>query len=123
MSDADEWPAIREKVVGADIVVFATPTWLGQPSSVIKRALERLDALLSRLKDDGTPIAYNKVAGYIVVGNEDGAHHCIAEMAGATNDIGFTSPGQGWTYWNKGPGPGEEEYLTTDDKEWRTKSG
>ena len=119
----DEWPGIHGKVAAADIVVFATPTWLGQISSVVKRALERLDALLSETTEDGTPLAYNKVAGFIVVGNEDGAHHCISEMAGAAIDIGFTCPGQCWTYWNKGPGPGDEEYLNTDDREWTHKTG
>ena len=123
VTDADEWPALHDRILAADIVVFGTPTWLGQPSSIIKRVLERLDALLSETSDDGTPAAYNKVAGFIVVGNEDGAHHCIAEMAGAAIDIGFTVPGQAWTYWNKGPGPGEEEYLNTDDKEWTHTTG
>jgi multimeric flavodoxin WrbA len=121
--DGDEWPAIRERVLAADIVVFGTPTWLGQPSSLIKRALERMDALLSETGGDGTPVAFNKVAGFIVVGNEDGAHHCIAEMAGAAVDIGFTVPGQAWTYWNKGPGPGDEEYRTTDDRAWTHSTG
>jgi len=57
------------------------------------------------------------VAGVVVVGNEDGAHHCITEIGGALNDIGYTIPGQAWTYWNKGPGPGDEEWLTTDERE------
>jgi multimeric flavodoxin WrbA len=121
--DGDEWPALHAKVLAADIVVFGTPTWLGQPSSIVKRALERLDALISETSDDGTPAAFNKVAGFVVVGNEDGAHHCIAEMAGAAIDIGFTVPGQAWTYWNKGPGPGEEEYVTTDDRAWTHSTG
>jgi multimeric flavodoxin WrbA len=121
--DGDEWPAIHAKVLAADIVVFGTPTWLGQPSSIVKRALERLDALISETARDGTPAAFNKVAGFIVVGNEDGAHHCIAEMAGAAIDIGFTVPGQAWTYWNKGPGPGEEEYVSSDDRDWTHSTG
>ncbi|MEI2702239.1 MAG: flavodoxin family protein [Baekduia sp.] len=116
--EGDRWPEIREKVIGSEIVIFATPTWLGQPSSEIKRAFERLDALLSETAPDGTPLAFNRVAGFIVVGNEDGAHHCIAEMAQAAIDIGFTVPGQSWTYWNRGPGPGDEEYLTTGDRGW-----
>jgi multimeric flavodoxin WrbA len=116
--DGDEWPAVHARVLAADIVVFGTPTWLGQPSSVIKRALERMDAMLAETDADGTPVAFNKVAGFVVVGNEDGAHHCISEMAGAAIDIGFTVPAQAWTYWNKGPGPGEEEYRTTDDRDW-----
>lgn len=41
----------------------------------------------------GRPIAYNRVAGFVVTGNEDGAHHVINEMTGALLDIGFTVPG------------------------------
>lgn len=123
VTDADKWPAIREKIVDADILIIATPTWLGQPSSVSKRVLERMDALLSETKDDGRPIAYDKVAGVVVTGNEDGAHHCIAEISGALVDIGYTVPGQSWTYWNKGPGPGDEEYLTSDEQGWSKTTG
>lgn len=119
----DGWPALHEKVLGADIVLFATPTWIGQPSSVIKGALERMDAMLAETGDDGAPVAYNKVAGFVVTGNEDGAHHCIGEMAGAANDIGFTIPAQAWTYWNKGPGPGEEEYLSSEETDWTHTTG
>jgi multimeric flavodoxin WrbA len=124
VTEGDEWPAIRERILAADILVVATPTWLGQPSSVSKRALERMDAFLSETRDDGaTPIAFNRVAGVVVVGNEDGAHHCISEISGALVDIGYTIPAQSWTYWNKGPGPGEEEWLTTDEREWSITTG
>ena len=119
VSDGDEWPAIRERILASEILVMAIPTWLGQPSSVSKVALERMDAFLSETRDDGeTPIAYNRVAGVVVVGNEDGAHHVISETNGALNDIGYSMPGQNWTYWNKGPGPGEEEWLTTEERDW-----
>jgi len=123
VTEGDEWPAIRERILAAEILVVATPTWLGQPSSVSKRALERMDALLSETGEDGTPVAYNRVAGVVVVGNEDGAHHCIAEITGALIDIGYTIPAQAWTYWNKGPGPGEETWLTTTEREWSTTTG
>jgi multimeric flavodoxin WrbA len=124
VTDDDEWPAIRERLLAAEILVMATPTWLGQPSSVAKRALERMDALLSETADDGrTPAAYNRVAGVVVTGNEDGAHHVISEVAGALIDIGYTIPGQAWTYWNKGPGPGDEEWLTTKEREWSISTG
>ena len=88
--------------------MLATPTWFGQPSSVVKRVLERMDAMLSETDDDGLPVAFNRVAGFVVTGNEDGAHHVIAELAQAVNDIGYTVPAQAWTYWNKGPGPGPD---------------
>ncbi len=123
VTDADEWPAIRERILAAEILIVATPTWLGQPSSVAKRALERMDAMLSETREDGTPVAYNRVAGIVVTGNEDGAHHVIAEVGQALNDIGYTLPAQGWTYWNKGPGPGDEEWLSTDEREWTITTG
>jgi len=119
----DEWPAIREQIVTSDILVIATPTWLGQPSSVAKRVLERMDAMLSETDDAGRPIAYNRVAGFVVTGNEDGAHHVIAELAQAAIDIGYTVPGQAWTYWNKGPGPGPT-YLESDEgRDWSHRTG
>ena len=123
--DGDEWPAIHDKILGAEILIVATPTWLGRPSSVAQRVLERLDALLSEDDDDGRPVAYNRVAGVVVTGNEDGAHHVISEISGGLIDLGFTIPGQAWTYWNKGPGPGDS-YLETDDdegKEWSHTTG
>jgi multimeric flavodoxin WrbA len=116
--EGDEWPPIREKLLASEILVLATPTWFGQPSSVVKRVLERMDAMLSETDDDGLPVAFNRVAGFVVTGNEDGAHHVIAELAQAVIDIGYTVPAQAWTYWNKGPGPGPS-YLETDEgHEW-----
>ena len=119
----DEWPTIRAQILASEILILATPTWLGQPSSVVKRVLERMDAMLSETGDDGRPVAYNRVAGFVVTGNEDGAHHVVAELAQAVIDIGFTVPGQAWTYWNKGPGPGPS-YLETDEgHEWSRTTG
>jgi multimeric flavodoxin WrbA len=78
----DEWPWVHARLVSAEILVIAMPTWLGQPSSVAKRALERMNAMLSETADDSeTPIAYNRVAGVVVTANEDGAHHVINEAA------------------------------------------
>jgi multimeric flavodoxin WrbA len=121
--DGDQWPQVHRQILDADILILATPTWLGQPSSVMQRALERMDSMISQTDDDGRPVAYGKVAGIVVTGNEDGAHHIIANVAQAVIDIGFTVPGQAWTYWNKGPGPGEEEYSTSDETEWSDTTG
>jgi multimeric flavodoxin WrbA len=95
----DEWPAIRAKMLAADILVVSTPIWMGQPSAVCKMALERLDAELSETDDEGRMLTYGKVAVVAVVGNEDGAHHVSAELFQALNDTGFTIPAAGVTYW------------------------
>ena len=118
VTDSDAWPAIRARILAADILIMATPTWLGQPSSVCQRVLERMDAMLSETGEDGRPVAYDRVAGVVVTGNEDGAHHIIAVVSQMLIDIGYTIPGQAWTYWNKGPGPGEEVYLNSTDTAW-----
>ncbi len=97
--EGDGWPAIREKLLAADILVLATPIWLGQPSSVCKMVLERLDAELSETDDEGRLSTYGTVAAVAVVGNEDGAHHTTAECLQALNDTGFTIPAAAGTYW------------------------
>ncbi len=55
MGDGDAWPGLREKLLAADVLVLATPTWVGHPSSIAQRVLERLDAELSETGDDGRP--------------------------------------------------------------------
>jgi multimeric flavodoxin WrbA len=123
MGEGDEWPQLLDKVLASEILVIATPTWLGRPSSVAQRVLERLDALISETDVDGRPVAYNRVAGVVVTGNEDGAHHVISEISGALNDIGFTTPGQAWTYWNKGPGPGDTYLENEEGHDWSHSTG
>jgi multimeric flavodoxin WrbA len=99
MGDGDAWPGIRERILAADILVLATPIWMGHPCSIAQRVIERLDADLSETDDAGRPIMYGKVAIVAVVGNEDGAHKVNADMQQALNDVGFTIPAQGGTYW------------------------
>ncbi|AKK27349.1 flavodoxin family protein [Mycobacterium sp. EPa45] len=100
MGDGDQWPSIRTKVLDADILLISTPIWLGHPSSVTQRVLERLDAELSNKDDDGRPVMVGKVAIVSVVGNEDGAHKVIADLFQSLNDVGYSIPAQGSTYWN-----------------------
>lgn len=109
----DDWPAVHAGILAADILVMATPTWLGQMSSVCLRALERMDALFAEFDEAGRPVAFGKVAGVVVTGNEDGAHNIVATVCQGLIDMGFTIPGQSWTYWHLGPGPGPD-YVETD---------
>jgi multimeric flavodoxin WrbA len=123
LGGTDAWPAVRRAVLDAEILVVATPTWVGHPSSVAQRMLERMDAMISETDDAGRPVAYNRVAGVVVTGNEDGAHHVISEIAGGLVDIGFTIPPQAWTYWNRGPGPGPDYSATDEGHEWSRSTG
>jgi multimeric flavodoxin WrbA len=97
--EGDEWPAIRKKLMAADLLVIATPIWLGQPSAVCKLVLERLDAELGEKDEHGRLRTFGKVAALGVVGNEDGAHHVTAEVYQALSDVGLTIPANAVTYW------------------------
>ena len=123
MGEGDDWPAIHDQVLDSEILIIATPTWVGRPSSVAQRVLERMDAMIAETDDEERPVAYNRVAAVLVTGNEDGAHHVISEVSGALGDIGFTIPGQSWTYWNKGPGPGEDYSETDEGHDWSHETG
>ena len=97
--EGDAWPAIREKVLAADILVLGTPIWVGHPTSVAQRVLERLDAFLGETDELGRMISSDRVACVAVVGNEDGAHHVFADVGQALSDVGFTIPAGGSAYW------------------------
>jgi multimeric flavodoxin WrbA len=97
--DGDAWPALRKKVLDAHILVLGTPIWLGQPSSLCKRVMERMNAFLDETDDEGRMVSYGRVACVAVVGNEDGAHHVSAELYQGLNDVGFTIPANAVAYW------------------------
>jgi multimeric flavodoxin WrbA len=114
MGEGDAWPAIREQMMAADILIVSTPTWVGHMSSVAQRVLERLDGELSETDDSGRPLVTGKVAVTAVVGNEDGAHKITADLMQGLDDMGFTIPAQGGTYWND-EAMGSRDYLDLDE--------
>ncbi len=99
MGEGDGWPDLRAKILAADILVFASPIWLGHINSVAQRVLERMDAFFSDATDSGVLPPFGKVAVVATVGNEDGAHHVSAEVFQGLNDVGFTIPAGGHVYW------------------------
>ena len=105
----DAWPALRKRVLAADILIIGSPIWLGQPCSVAKRVLERMDAFLDEKDKQGRMPSYGKVAIVAVVGNEDGAHHVAAECQQALTEVGFTIPAGAATYW-VGEAMSDKEY-------------
>ena len=80
--EGDAWPMIRERILAADILIFGTPIWMGQPSSVA-----------------GRMPSYSKVAVCAIVGNEDGAHCVASQVFQSLNDTGWTIPAVGACYW------------------------
>ncbi|MFT4212263.1 MAG: flavodoxin family protein [Microbacterium sp.] len=114
MGDGDQWPQLRSRILGADIVIVGSPTWMGHMSSVAQRVLERLDAELSETDAEGRPVLTGKVAATAVVGNEDGAHKITADLYQALTDVGFSIAAQAGTYWN-GEAMQTVDYNDLDD--------
>ena len=112
--ERDDFPDLyRSLIEPADIVVLATPIWLGDQSSMTRLMIERLYGWSGEVNDKGQWSYYGKVGGALVTGNEDGAKHCAAQLLYALSHIGFTIPPQADSYWvgDAGPGP---SYLDDD---------
>ncbi|HEX8585716.1 MAG TPA: NAD(P)H-dependent oxidoreductase [Allosphingosinicella sp.] len=95
----DDWPDIRRRILEHDILIFGTPIWLGQMSSIAKRVLERMDAFLGETDERGRMPSFGKLAVAAIVGNEDGGHNVTADLFQGLNDEGWTIPAGAACYW------------------------
>jgi multimeric flavodoxin WrbA len=91
---SDEWFGILQKVLAADIIVFATPIWWGNQSSLMQRVIERLDELHTELRETGKSRLSNKVGGIVITGEEDGEQHITGSISNFMLSIGLTLPPQ-----------------------------
>jgi len=103
----DDWPQILAKIKQADILLVGSPVWLGEKSSISKLVLERLNGSGEETNQKGQPIFYNKVAGAVVTGNEDGAKNAAGDLIFGLAQLGFAIPPNPLAYWvgDAGPGP------------------
>ena len=92
MGRGDEWPGIQKKILAAEIIVFATPIWWGNQSSLMQRTIERLDELHTELRETGKSRLTNKVGGIVITGEEDGEQHVTGNIANFLLSIGVTLP-------------------------------
>ncbi|MCW5697585.1 MAG: NAD(P)H-dependent oxidoreductase [Bauldia sp.] len=95
----DDWPAIVEKIKAADILILATPIWWGARSSLMQRAIERMDAFDEEAHAGGRSVLLGKVAGVVITGSEDGAQATLAGIMEVLTFMNFTLPPQCCTYW------------------------
>ncbi len=104
--ERDDWPQIAERVLAADILVLASPIWLGAETSVARRVIERLYSMSSETNERGQYQFYGRAGGVVVTGNEDGYKHVGREVLYALQHIGYTVPPQADTGWVGPAGPG-----------------
>lgn len=116
-SDGDDWPEIVGLLKAADVVLFATPIWWGGRSSLMQRAIERLDALDEEYHASGRSALYNKVAGIVITGSEDGALATMGSIMMVLTWMGFTLPPECAAYW-----VGEVGFPPADDRAKRLRN-
>ncbi len=120
--EGDEWPKILEKIKTCNILIIGSPIWFGVRGSVTQLVMERLDGTYAEAdKLNGQYPLYNRVAGVIVTGNEDGAHNVAAHTLFNLTHLGCTIPPNADCYWvgEAGPGPsyieaGGDKHLYTN---------
>ena len=119
-ADRDDWPAIQDQVMAADILVLMSPIWLGQQSSVAMRVVERLYSYSGILNDEGQYAYYGRVGGCLVTGNEDGIKHVAMGLLYSLQHLGYVVPPQADAGWigEAGPGP-----SYGDEREDGTRAG
>jgi len=110
-NDDDDWPNMVEKIKRADVVIFGTPVWWGGRSSLMQRVIERFDALDEEYHASGRSALYNKVAGIVVTGSEDGALSTMGSIMMVLTWMGFTLPPECAAYW-----VGEVGFPPADDR-------
>ncbi len=119
--EGDGWPAILKKVKQSDIMIIATPIWRGDRSAVAKLVAERFDGIWSEANDEnGQYPTFNKVAGVMVDGNEDGAKKAISSILFDLSEHGFTIPVNAFSYYVGKAGPGPAYIEAEGDKHFFT---
>ncbi|WP_334170602.1 flavodoxin family protein [Sinomonas sp.] len=121
----DDFPDLYHRLIEpADILVMATPIWLGDQSSVTRKLVERLYGWSAELNPKGQWSYYGKAGGVLVTGNEDGGKHCSAQLLYALSHIGFTIPPQADAYWvgEAGPGPSYLDDNRGAHNHWTTRN-
>jgi len=116
-SQDDDWPGIVAKIKACDILLLATPIWWGGRSSLMQRVIERMDALDEEYIASGRSALYNKVAGVVITGSEDGALATLGSIMMVLTFMGFTLPPECCAYW-----VGEVGQPPSTDRERRKKN-
>ena len=88
----DDWPAIYQKILDADILLFATPIWWNNHSSELQRCIERLDEVFDIINSGEDSPLDGKLGGVIITGDSDGVEHITGNIANFFCCVGVTVP-------------------------------
>jgi len=92
MGEDDAWPYIYEKILEADIIIFATPIWWNNHSSELQRAIERLDEVYDMIQAGEDSPLEGKLGAVIITGDSDGVEHVTGNISNFFTCMGITVP-------------------------------
>ncbi|WP_347049448.1 flavodoxin family protein [Flavobacterium olei] len=88
----DDWPGIYDKIIAADIILFATPIWWNNHSSELQKCIERLDEVYDIINSGEDSPLDGKLGGVIITGDSDGVEHVTGNIANFFSCLGVTVP-------------------------------
>jgi hypothetical protein len=94
------------------------------PQTSNTEALARVVA--EAMEKDGVTVDWVRAVDHDIkpgVESDMGEGDAWPAIAGALGDVGFTVPGQAWTYWHLGPGAGPDYMDDQRGHDWAAKTG
>jgi multimeric flavodoxin WrbA len=92
MGSGDDWPAVLDRILKANFIVFATPVWWGGHSSEMQKVIERLDEIHDEILSGKPSRLDGKLGGILITGDSDGSRHIIASISNFYNAVGILIP-------------------------------
>jgi multimeric flavodoxin WrbA len=89
---ADDITQVLGKILQADSVIFATPIWWGQASSLVQAVMERMTWFDDWYIENQINALYGKTLGLIVSGTDDGWQQIYGQCYSFASILGFTVP-------------------------------
>ncbi len=95
---------------------FLSCTLKGSPEKSNSEALA--EVLIEALEKEGVETEVIRLVDFDIKPGVTSDEGC-----GGLVDIGYTIPGQAWTYWNRGPGPGDDYLDAKQGHPWSQSTG
>ena len=90
--EKDDMTEVISKILSADAVIFATPIWWDNHSSLIQSVIERMDSIESWSYNNKFYPLYGKIFGVAVSGSSDGYQKIYGQLFYWATSLGFTIP-------------------------------
>ncbi|MDP2717887.1 MAG: NAD(P)H-dependent oxidoreductase, partial [Candidatus Micrarchaeota archaeon] len=88
----DQMRQIYRALLENDIVIWATPIRWGMYGALFKKIVERMNCIENMQSVFGVDLIKDKVAGFVVIGHEDGAQNTAGLMAMTMSNMGWHVP-------------------------------